>query len=133
VWATNQTESNWGLIHNWNNSGSQPLAYSAKPAYVAMCAMSSMLGGAEYDGKVSASGGVYGYRFKKDGKYIVVAWTTDTNGKSFTATSDGEIIITDMYGNASGPYTGSSTHSLTINPIYIEYSQSNTLNLKINK
>lgn len=116
TWTDNYSESNYGLIHNWSNSGSQPLAYSAKQGYVAMCALSSKLGGATYKGTVSLGSGVEAYRFTdKDGKTMVVAWTTDSTTTALSCS--GSMTVTDMYGNATGNLTSAT---LSECPIYIE-------------
>ena len=121
IWANNQTESNYGLIHNWNNSGDQPLAYSAKAGYVTACALASKLGGATNGKQISLGSGIYAYQFSKDGKYITVAWT-DGAAKTVTANLTKSITITDMYGNAT-TYSGSTAElNLSEAPIYIEYA-----------
>lgn len=117
IWANNQTESNYGLIHNWNNSGDQPLAYSAKQGYVTMCALSSMLGGAANGKEVTLGNGVQAYSFTVDGKTMVVAWTTSDTTK--TLNCSGSMTVTDMYGNASNNLTSAT---LSQCPIYIVYS-----------
>lgn len=122
VWANNQTESNYGLIHNWNNSGDQPLAYSAKPGYVAMCALSSKLTGAINGKTIKLGDGIFAYQFEKGNNYIMVAWT-DGSVKTLNATFTGDMVITDMYGNAS-TYSSSATLNLSEAPIYIEYAKS---------
>ena len=122
VWANNQTESNYGLIHNWNNSGDQPLAYSAKPGYVAMCALSSKLTGAINGKTIKLGDGIFAYQFEKGNNYIMVAWT-DGSVKTLNATFTGNMVITDMYGNAS-TYSSSATLNLSEAPIYIEYAKS---------
>lgn len=115
TWTNNNSESNYGLIHNWNNSGNQPLAYSAKQGYVAMCALSSKLGGATYKGTVSLGSGVEAYSFTdRDGKTMVVAWTTGNTTK--TLRCSGSMTVTDMYGNATGNLTSAT---LSECPIYI--------------
>ena len=122
IWANNQTESNYGLIHNWNNSGDQPLAYSAKPGYVAMCALSSKLTGAINGKTIKLGDGIFAYQFEKGNNYIMVAWT-DGSVKTLNATFTGNMVITDMYGNAS-TYSSSATLNLSEAPIYIEYAKS---------
>ncbi len=118
VWANNLTECNYGLLHHWNNSGSQPLSYSAKQGYVAMCAMSSKLGGATYQGTVNLGNGVSAYKFTTAaGKTMVVAWTTSDTTK--TLRCSGSMTVTDMYGNATSSLTSAT---LSECPIYIEYS-----------
>jgi hypothetical protein len=117
-WRTDRTESNYGLIHNWKNSDGQPLAYSAKPGYVAMCAMSSMLAKVTYSQAFTLGDGISAYQFqKKDGTYITVAWTP---GDTVERTLTGTMTVTDLYGNASK----SNTVTLSEAPIYIESTSS---------
>lgn len=123
IWANNQTESNYGLVHNWNNSGDQPLAYSAKPGYVTMCALSSKLGGAS-NGKqihINSDSNIFAYQFSKDGKYITVMWAEGSN-KTVNLTLSKDITVSDMYGNATTYKAGSVTLTLTGAPIYLEYA-----------
>ena len=114
VWQNNTTESNYGLIHNHKNTGDQPLAYSAKQGYVAMCAMSSMLNGASNAQKLSLGNGVQAYSFTKNGQTMVVAWTTGTATK--TLRCSGSMNVTDMYGTTTNNLT---TATLSECPIYI--------------
>jgi hypothetical protein len=114
IWAKNQTESNYGLIHNHKNTGDQPLAYSAKQGYVAMCAMSSMLSGASNAQKLNLGNGVQAYSFTKNGQTMVVAWTTGTATK--TIRCSGSMNVTDMYGTTTNNLT---TATLSECPIYI--------------
>ena len=114
-WRTDLTECNYGLLHTWREDAGAPLAYSAKPGYVTMCALSSMLGGATYKGAVDLGGGVAAYSFtNKDGKTMVVAWTTSDTNK--TLRCSGSMTVTDMYGNAT---SGLTTATLSECPIYI--------------
>ena len=122
IWANNQTESNYGLIHNWNNSGDQPLAYSAKAGYVTMCALGSKLGNVSYHSTLSLGDGVYAYQFTKSGGgYIAVVWT-DGTAKTLNATLSKSITVSDMYGNATTYSAGSAALALSEAPIYIEYT-----------
>ena len=111
-------EHNWGLIHNWNNSGDEPLAYSAKKSYVAACAMNSMLAGAQNGVAYDLGDGVYAYKFQKDGQDLVVAWM-DNATKTLNVTIDGELVVTDLYGNAT-THTGTAQLNLSNCPIYIQ-------------
>jgi len=118
VWSNNYGECNYGQIHNWGNSGDQPLAYSAKQGYIALCAMSSMLSGAAPQGTISLGSGVSAYKFTNaEGKTMVVAWTTDNTTKALSCS--GSMTVTDMYGNATGDLTSTT---LSECPIYILYS-----------
>ena len=121
IWANNQTESNYGLIHNWNNSGDQPLAYSAKPGYVTMCALSSKLSGATNGKTINLGSGIFAYQFEKDGNYIMVAWTNGS-AKTLNMTLSKSISVSDMYGNATTYNAGAATLNLSEAPIYIEYA-----------
>ena len=124
VWANNLTESNYGLIHNAYNTGDQPLEYSAKQSYVAMCAMSSMLSGATNGQSIGSlfGTGVHAYQFEKDGHILVVAWTDNDADTTRTVTFGGNMIITDMFGNAT-TYSGTATLELSECPIYLEYAK----------
>lgn len=119
-WSNAKHGNNWGLIHSWTNTGNDPLAYSAKPGYVAMCAMSSMLGGATNWGTVDLGDGVAAYSFTKNGQIMVVAWTiggikaADKVTKTLNCSSG--MTVTDMYGNTTGNL---QTVELTECPIYI--------------
>ena len=122
-WGNNLTESNYGLIHNWNNSGDQPLAYSAKAGYVTVCALGSKLGGAT-NGKqihINNDKNIFAYQFSKDGKYITVIWAEGSN-KTVNLTLSKDITVSDMYGNATTYKAGSATLTLTGAPIYLEYA-----------
>jgi len=121
IWANNQTESNYGLIHNWNNSGDQPLAYSAKPGYATMCALASKLSGATNGKQIDMGSGIFAYQFTKDGKYITVVWTDGTT-KTLTANLTKSISVSDMYGNATTYSDSSAVLTLSEAPIYIEYA-----------
>ena len=123
VWSNDKSESNYGLIHNWNNSGDQPLAYSAKAGYVTMCAMASKLSGAT-NGKqihVNNDSNIFAYQFTKDGKYITVIWSEGAT-KTVNLTLSKDISVSDMYGNATTYKAGSATLTLTEAPIYLEYA-----------
>lgn len=123
AWGNNLTESNYGLIHNWNNSGDQPLAYSAKAGYVTVCALGSKLGGAT-NGKqihINNDKNIFAYQFSKDGKYITVIWAEGSN-KTVNLTLSKDITVSDMYGNATTYKAGSATLTLTGAPIYLEYA-----------
>ena len=118
IWDPYHGEQNCGLIHSWTNTGEDPLAYSAKKSYVATCAMTGILSGATYEGICDLGDGIYAYRFQKDGKDLIVAWThkeTRTLNLSFS----GELVVTDLYGNAAR-YTGTAEVTFSDLPIYIE-------------
>lgn len=123
IWANNQTESNYGLIHNWNNSDDQPLRYSAKAGYVTMCALASKLGGATNGKQISINNdkNIFAYQFSKDGKYITVIWAEGA-AKTVNLTLNKSISVSDMYGNATTYSAGKITLTLTGAPIYLEYS-----------
>ena len=122
-WGNNLTESNYGLIHNWNNSGDQPLAYSAKAGYVTMCALASKLGGATNGKQININGdsNIFAYQFTKDGNYITVIWSEGAT-KTIDLTLSKNISVTDMYGNATTYNAGSATLTLTEAPLYLEYA-----------
>ena len=119
-WDPAAGENNWGLIHNWNNSGNEPLAYSAKKSYAAICAMNSMLAGAKNGIAYDLGEGIYAYKFQKDGQDLVVAWM-DNATTTLNVTIDGELVITDLYGNSTA-YTGTAQLNLSNCPIYIQGS-----------
>lgn len=121
-WYDDRSECNWGLIHCCDNTGDEPLAYSAKQGYVAMCAISSKLGGATNGRSITLGSGIHAYQFEKDGHYLMVAWTDDDADTTRTATFHGSMVITDMFGNAT-TYDGTATLKLSESPIYIEYAK----------
>ena len=117
-WDPTAGEHNWGLIHSWTNTGDEPLAYSAKKSYVAACAMNSLFSGATNGSVCDLGEGIYAYRFQKDGKDLIVAWThkeTRTLNLSFS----GDLVVLDMYGNPTA-YTGTAALTVSDYPIYIE-------------
>ena len=117
-WDPTAGEHNWGLIHSWTNTGNEPLPYSAKRSYVAACAMNSILANAQYVDTFQLGDGIQAYRFQKNGQDLVVAWV-DKGSKVLSATFDGELVITDLYGNAT-TYTGTAQLNLSNCPIYIQ-------------
>ena len=117
-WDPTNAEHNWGLIHSWTNTGNEPLPYSAKKGYVAACAFNSMMAGAQYVGTYDLGEGVYGFRFQKEGQDLLVAFM-DRESKTVTATFGGDLVVTDMYGNAT-TYTGTAQLNLSDCPIYIQ-------------
>ena len=118
VWDPTHGEQNCGLIHSWTNTGEDPLAYSAKKGYVAACAMTSVMANAQYVSAFDLGEGVYAHKFQKDGQDLVVAWM-DNATKTLNVTIDGELVVTDLYGNAT-TYTGTAQLNLSNNPIYIQ-------------
>lgn len=121
-WYDNKSECNWGLVHCCDNTGDDPLAYSAKQGYVAMCAISSKLGGATNGRSIALGSGIHAYQFEKGSRYLMVAWTDDDADTTRTATFNGSVVITDMFGNAT-TYDGTATLKLSESPIYIEYAK----------
>ena len=117
-WDPTNAEHNWGLIHSWTNTGNEPLPYSAKKGYLAASAFNSMMAGAQYVGTYDLGEGIYGFRFQKDGKDLLVAFM-DGEDKAVTATFDGDLVVTDMYGNST-TYTGTAQLNLSTCPIYIQ-------------
>lgn len=122
TWQTNKGECNWGLLHTWDeNATGEHIAYEAKQGYVAMCALNSKLAGATNGRSITLGSGIHAYQFEKDGHYLMVAWTTDGTTKNLTATLNGQMFITDMFGNET-EYSGSAPLTLSESPIYIEYA-----------
>ena len=117
-WDPTNAEHNWGLIHSWTNTGNEPLPYSAKKGYLAASAFNSMMAGAQYVGTYDLGEGVYGFRFQKDGQDLLVAFM-DGESKTVAATFVGDLVVTDMYGNAT-TYTGTAQLNLSTCPIYIQ-------------
>ena len=117
-WDPTAGEHNWGLIHSWTNTGNEPLPYSAKASYLAVCAMTSMLADAQFVDTYNLGSDITAYRFQKDGQDLVVAWM-DKGSKTVTASFDGELVITDLYGNAT-THTGTAQLNLSACPIYIQ-------------
>ena len=121
-WYDDRSECNWGLIHCCDNTGDDPLAYSAKQGYVAMCALNSKLTGATNGQKVNLGSDIHAYQFEKDDHYLMVVWTDDEADTTRTATLSGSIVITDMFGNAT-THSNSATLELSECPIYLEYAK----------
>ena len=117
-WDPTNAEHNWGLIHSWTNTGNEPIPYSAKNGYVAACAFNSMMAGAQYVGTYDLGEGLYGFRFLKDGQDLLVAFM-DRESKTVAATFGGDLVVTDLYGNAT-IYTGTAQLNLSNSPIYIQ-------------
>ena len=117
-WDPKAGEHNWGLIHSWTNVDGEPLPYSAKKSYAAMCAMTSIMANAQLVGDYDLGDGVFAYRFQKDGKDLLVAWM-DGAKRDLSVTFSGELVITDQYGNAT-THTGNATVNLSDCPIYIQ-------------
>ena len=117
-WDPTNAEHNWGLIHSWTNTGNEPLPYSAKKSYLAASAFNSMMAGAQYVGTYDLGEDIYGFRFQKDGQDLLVAFM-DGESKTVDATFDGDLVVTDMYGNAT-THTGSAQLNLSTCPIYIQ-------------
>ena len=112
-----QIEENWGLIRNHSDDA----AYTAKPSYVAMCAFTSKMNGATYNATITTLGSdVFAYQFKTDSGYLMVAWTSGST-KNLTATLNGSMVVTDMYGNAT-TYSGTAPLTLSETPVYLEYN-----------
>ena len=123
-----EIESNFGLLRNW----AEVVPMAAKRSYVAMCAMNATLADAEYVGTFDLGKDIYAYRFLKDGKDLLVVWV-DGECKNMVANiGNNEMIVTDMYGNASAltPVNGKVSLFLSDSPIYIEYDLNNELELK---
>ena len=116
-WNPAAGENNWGLIHNWTNVEGEPLAYSAKLSYLAVCAMNSMMAHAQYTGTYDMGEDVVAYQFQKDEQDLLVAWVGDST-KTVNLSFEGDLVVTDMYGNAT-TYTGSATLELSDCPVYI--------------
>lgn len=122
TWQTDKGECNWGLLHTWDeNATGEHIAYEAKQGYVAMCALNSKLAGTTNGRSITLGSGIHAYQFEKDGHYLMVAWTTDGTTKNLTANLNGQMVITDMFGNET-EYAGSAPLTLSESPIYIEYA-----------
>jgi len=117
-WDPYNGEQNCGLIHCWTNTGDEPLAYSAKKSYAAACAMTSILAGATDGSAYDLGEGIYAYQFRKDGQDLLVVWM-DGESKTLNASFSGDLVISDMYGNAT-THTGSAQLNLSTCPTYIQ-------------
>ncbi len=118
-WDPAAGEHNWGLIHSWTNTGSEPLPYSAKKSYIATCAMTSVLNNAQYVSTYDLGEGIYAYRFQKDGQDLLVAWVNQ-GSQTVSCSFSGDLVVTDLYGN-SVTYKDSAELTLSECPIYIAY------------
>jgi len=117
-WDPAAGEHNWGLIHSWTNTGDEPLAYSAKKSYAAVCAMTSIMAGATDGSAYDLGEGVYAYQFRKDGQDLLVVWM-DGESKTINLSFSGDLVVYDMYGNAT-TYTGTAALTASDCPIYLE-------------
>ena len=81
--------------------------------------MNSILANAQYVDTIQLGDGIQAYRFQKNGQDLVVAWV-DKGSKVLSATFDGDLVVTDMYGN-SVTYKDSAELTLSECPIYIAY------------
>ena len=124
-------EHNFGLLDNWNvDTNTVPMA--AKPAFVALCAMNTILADAEFVGLYDMGHkDISAYHFKKDGKDLLVAWADDVALNMVATVGENNIIVTDMYGNANAliPADGKVSLFFSDSPIYIEYDLSNKLEM----
>lgn len=124
-------EHNFGLLRNWDLD-KNPVPMAAKPSYVALCAMNSILVDAEYVGMYDMGHKeITAYHFKKDGKDLLVAWADDKALNMVATVGENNIIVTDMYGNASAldPVDGKVSLFFSDAPIYIEYDLSQKLDM----
>ena len=124
-------EHNFGLLANWDVD-ENPVPMAAKRSYVAMSAMNAILVGAECVGEYDlGQKGITAYHFKKDGKDLLVAWADDDALNMIATVGENNIIVTDMYGNASAltPVDGKVSLFFSDAPIYIEYDLTNKLEM----
>ena len=123
-------EHNLGLLGNW--TAEENVIMHAKPSYVALCAMNSILVDAEFVGMYDMGHKkITAYHFKKDGKDLLVTWADDCALNMVANIGNNNIIVTDMYGNASAltPVDGKVSLFFSDSPIYIEYDLEQELNL----
>ncbi len=124
-------EHNFGLLRNWK-ADDENVPMAAKPSYVALCAMNAILGDAEFVGMYDMGHkNITAYHFKKDGKDLLVAWADDAALNMIANVGDNNIIVTDMYGNASAlnPVDGKVSLFFSDAPVYIEYDLSQKLEM----
>ena len=124
-------EHNFGLLRNWNTE-EENVPMAAKPSYVALCAMNSILCDAEYVGEYDMGHRkITAYHFKKDGKDLLVTWADNAALNMVATVGENNIIVTDMYGNASAlePVDGKVSLFFSDAPVYIEYDLSQTLDM----
>ena len=124
-------EHNFGLLRNWN-ADSENVPMAAKPSYVALCAMNAILCDAEYVGMYDMGHKkITAYHFKKDGKDLLVTWADNAALNMVATVGENQIIVTDMYGNASAlePVDGKVSLFFSDAPIYIEYDLSQKLDM----
>ena len=107
----NENVSSWGMM---NENTFMQYMYAS---YSAQSAMTDFLGQGRYKGKLSSSNGaVCAYLFNNGVKDVIVAWSKsgspavsfNVNGKRY-----------DMWGNEKGSVSGSTSITLTQEPIYI--------------
>jgi len=124
-------EHNFGLLRNWK-ADDENVPMAAKPSYVALCAMNAILGDAEFVGMYDMGHRkITAYHFKKDGKDLLVAWADDAALNMIANVGDNNIIVTDMYGNASAlqPVNGKVSLFFSDAPVYIEYDLTQKLDM----
>ena len=124
-------EHNFGLLRTWDTE-EENVPMAAKPSYVALCAMNSILCDAEYVGEYDMGHRkITAYHFKKDGKDLLITWADNAALNMVATVGENNIIVTDMYGNASAlePVDGKVSLFFSDAPVYIEYDLSQTLDM----
>ena len=101
--SKSDAEQQFGLIEN---------DYTPKKSYVALCQLIYRVDGAQYIGKLNIGNGAEGHIYKKDGKFVMVAWT---GGSECEYTLNPEATVEDIYGNVKGY----GTVTLASEPVYI--------------
>ena len=124
-------EHNFGLLRNWN-ADEENVPMAAKPSFVALSAMNAILCDAEYVGEYDLGHRkITAYHFKKDGKDLLITWADNAALNMVATVGENNIIVTDMYGNASAlePVDGKVSLFFSDAPIYIEYDLTQKLEL----
>ena len=115
--VSNEAQMHYGLLH----AKDAEIPYSAKPAYLAVANMNTLLADASVD-SYTVSDGVYNVAYAKaNGQRINVIWAPNAE-KNYTVSEMGSIVtVIDIYGNTRYQNTenGSLTVTATDSPLYV--------------
>ncbi|GAA3400936.1 hypothetical protein GCM10020370_07140 [Paenibacillus hodogayensis] len=111
-------EDNFGVIRHPNDKLG---AYTPKPAYTALAAMTRALAGAQFAGRESTEPDIRSYIFDKGEAQVRVLWSPGVTIPAVIRAAN-PIRITDMMGNSHtySPYNGSVYVTLSDEPYFVE-------------
>lgn len=115
------------VIYNFRNAGTDPnnnehnfgivdYEYLPKPAYYALKEYYQNTNGAEYIGEINLKGGLESHVYNKDGKALIVTWSTNSQKTISFETANNNIY--DLYGKHID--NESNNVNITYAPIYIK-------------